>query len=278
VVRNDFGWVVLVDRGHGRDEDVDALRAVLFVALPIATLVIGVLIWLAVGRALRPVAEARAREERLLSDVGHELQSPIAGMRALMETEPSSPVGMRANRAVVLDELSRLEAVTEQLLELGHRRHASAAADTPVDLDEVVHREVARLAPQSGCHVDASAVRPGQVVGDEEALASMVDNLLRNAIRHASTSVVTSLAEHGDTVLLTIEDDGPGIGRADRSRVFDRFVRLDESRTRSDGGAGLGLAIVEEIVHAHRGSIDVEDGSLGGARFVVRLPASATLG
>jgi signal transduction histidine kinase len=60
--------------------------------------------------------------------------------------------------------------------------------------------------------------------------------------------------------------------------VFDRFVRLDESRTRSDGGAGLGLAIVEEIVHAHRGSIDVEDGSLGGARFVVRLPASATLG
>ena len=73
--------------------------------------------------------------------------------------------------------------------------------------------------------------------------------------------------------LLSIEDDGAGIADADRGRVFERFVRLDEARARDAGGSGLGLAIVREIVRAHGGDVRVDAGGLGGARFVVSLPA-----
>ena len=76
--------------------------------------------------------------------------------------------------------------------------------------------------------------------------------------------------------MLVVEDDGPGIPEADRERVFDRFTRLDEGRDRDAGGAGLGLAMVRAIVERHGGTVAVDAGALGGARFVVRLPASET--
>jgi signal transduction histidine kinase len=71
-----------------------------------------------------------------------------------------------------------------------------------------------------------------------------------------------------------VDDDGPGVPPADRERVFERFVRLDDSRARGDGGSGLGLAIARATAQAHGGSIRVEDSELGGARFVLSLPAA----
>lgn len=85
-----------------------------------------------------------------------------------------------------------------------------------------------------------------------------------------------SVAQHGETVVLAVDDDGPGVPTADRERVFERFVRLDEARARDAGGSGLGLAIVRAVVAGHGGSVAVESGALGGARFVVRLPSGAS--
>ena len=84
-----------------------------------------------------------------------------------------------------------------------------------------------------------------------------------------------ALREAGDHVELSVEDDGLGIAEDQRERVFERFVRLDEARARDAGGSGLGLAIVKEIVAAHGGTVAVSSAGLGGARFVVRLPAAA---
>jgi signal transduction histidine kinase len=84
-----------------------------------------------------------------------------------------------------------------------------------------------------------------------------------------------ALRESGDQVELSVEDDGLGIAEDQRERVFERFVRLDEARARDAGGSGLGLAIVKEIVTAHGGTVAVSSATLGGARFVVRLPAAA---
>ncbi|MEU8204931.1 ATP-binding protein [Streptosporangium sp. NPDC049046] len=111
------------------------------------------------------------------------------------------------------------------------------------------------------------------VTGDALDLGRVLVNLVDNALRHTFAPVVVELRTEGADAVLTVTDDGPGIPEADRERVFDRFTRLDSSRSRDEGGAGLGLAIVRETVHAHGGAVHLEDAS-PGLRAVVRLPLS----
>ena len=99
-------------------------------------------------------------------------------------------------------------------------------------------------------------------------------HLLDNAARHGETQVRIGLRSDEGQVELTVDDDGPGVPTADRERIFERFARLDDARTRDRGGAGLGLAVVAESVRAMAGTVTVEDASIGGARFIVRWPAA----
>ena len=112
-------------------------------------------------------------------------------------------------------------------------------------------------------------------VGQPTALRRVLDNLVANAVRHASHEV-TIKTETIDAawVRVTVSDDGPGIPAADRERVFDRFTRLDDARNRDDGGAGLGLAIVRELLRVHHGTITLDDAE-PGLRVEVTLPAGA---
>ncbi|MFF3437507.1 sensor histidine kinase [Streptosporangium sp. NPDC002721] len=115
--------------------------------------------------------------------------------------------------------------------------------------------------------------RPLRVTGDAMDLSRVLVNLVDNALRHTSAPVLVELRAEGADAVLTVTDDGPGIPETDRERVFDRFTRLDSARSRDEGGAGLGLAIVRETVHAHGGAVHLEDAS-PGLRAVVRLPLS----
>jgi len=123
--------------------------------------------------------------------------------------------------------------------------------------------------------VDAGrAGRAGRVVGDADQFRRVVRNLLDNAELHAAGTVRVELAQlDPDTVTLAVNDDGPGIAPSQHERVFERFVRLDDACGRRTGGAGLGLAIVREIVTAHGGTAEAEETEVG-ARLVVRLPAA----
>lgn len=98
-------------------------------------------------------------------------------------------------------------------------------------------------------------------------------NLADNAAHHAQDRIAFTLGERNGSVLLTIDDDGPGIPPDERGRVWERFVRLDESRSGDEGGSGLGLSIVAELVAAHSGSVAIADSDLGGTRVEVMLPA-----
>ena len=149
-------------------------------------------------------------------------------------------------------------------------------ARRPVDLDDLVFEEARRLRERrDGPRVDSGGVSAGRVLGDEDALRRVVRNLGENAARHARSRVVLTLGEAGGTVRLDVDDDGPGVPEEDRARIFDRFVRLDEARARGEGGAGLGLAIVSELVTAHGGTVRVGTApELGGARFTVMWPAT----
>ena len=221
---------------------------------------------------------ARDQQRRFVADASHELRSPITNIRAQLEVDQARPdaADPLATQQGVLAETLRLERLVDDLLLLARSDEETPARRAAVDLDDLLFQEVAR-ADRAGAHVtvDTSRVSGGQVLGDAGQLARMVANLLENALRFATARVELSLQETGGGVRLSVADDGPGIAEQDRERIFERFTRLDASRARAAGGAGLGLAIVREIVDRHGGTVRAQASAQGGAEFLVELPAAS---
>ena len=217
---------------------------------------------------------AAVTQRRFVADASHELRSPLAVIRTEAEVALAHPAhtDWPTTTRNVLDETHRLEGLVSDLLVLAQRDDGrpldrSAAAD----VDDVVHTEAARL---RRVPVDTSGVLAGRVQAQPTDVARVVRHLLDNAARHATTMVRVSVRPEGDHVVLTVDDDGAGVPEAERARIFERFARLEESRSRDEGGAGLGLAVVASVVAALDGSVSVGEAPLGGARFTVRLPAA----
>ncbi len=223
------------------------------------------------------IVEGDLRQRRFTADAGHELRSPLAVIRS--ETEqaltPGSSLGREELAETVLAETLRLQGLVEDLLELA-RGDETAPLDRriPVDVDDLILNEVRR---QRRLAIDISRLGAGRTVGDPDLLARAFRHVIDNAVRHADGTVAVSVGTEQDRVVVRVDDDGTGVAEADRGRIFDRFVRLDEGRSRDTGGSGLGLAVTAGIVRAHGGEVTVEDAPLGGARFVIRLPSSETL-
>jgi len=221
--------------------------------------------------------DAAARRQRtFVADASHELRSPLATIRTKLEVSLARPasVDWPAVARGWLAEQERLERLVDDLLLLA--RTDEGVTDVPpslVDLDELVLREAADLRSRGRVGVDVARVAGGRVRGDPERLRRVVSNLFDNAERHARTAVGCELNQRGATVELVVSNDGPAIAEVERQRIFERFVRLDESRTRRGGGTGLGLAIVRDIVTAHGGTVEAVASDCG-ARFVVRLQAA----
>ena len=221
--------------------------------------------------------DAQTRQRRFVSDASHELRSPVTTIRQHAEVAQAHPADTSIDElaGTVLAEDLRLERLVDDLLWLARAdEHRARPAPAPVDLDDLVLEEATRLRGSYRVAVDTAAVSGGQVVGDREQLRHMLRNLGDNAARHADSAVALSVAERDGHVVLCVDDDGPGIPAEARSRVFERFARLDDARSRDVGGSGLGLAIVSEIVAAHDGTVSAEDAPIGGARLEVSLPAA----
>lgn len=141
----------------------------------------------------------------------------------------------------------------------------------PVRLDDIATGEVIRQRSIARRDIDI-VTEPVSLRGDGAMLSRVVRNLLENAVRHARSRIDVTVHSHGGYAVLTVADDGAGILERDRSRVFDRFVRLDSDRARRSGGTGLGLAIVADIVTAHGGRVSIGDRAGGGTVLTVQLP------
>jgi signal transduction histidine kinase len=233
------------------------------------------------NRMLGRLEQAQARQRRLVSDASHELRSPVAAIRQHAEVALAHPDRTTTAElaATVLAEDLRLQRLAEDLLLLTRAdEHTLALRRRPVDLDDLVFDEARRLRDTTGLRVDTTAVSAGRVDGDAAGLRRVLRNLGDNAARHAAGRLAFSVAERDGLVLLEVDDDGPGVPEADRERVFERFVRLDDARARDDGGSGLGLAIVAELAKAHGGTVAVASSPLGGARVEVTLPRLADPG
>lgn len=297
-------YVVVTESLKDEQATLHSLARYMLLAGPVLLALVGVAVWILLGRALSTVSNIRrgaeevthpaggvrlplpeshdeiralaltlnamldrlgaaaAREQRFVADVAHELRSPLAAMHtqlevALRETDESTRSELVAG---ALEDNSRLATLIDDLLVL-----ARVESDSLLDSERVDLAELAGLTGEL----------PHVVLGDRHALSRAIENLTANAHRHAASKVIVTLARPDSSKIeLRVDDDGPGVPVADQSRIFERFVRLDDARARDDGGSGLGLAIAQATARSHGGSLRVETSQLGGASFVLTLPAA----
>jgi len=213
------------------------------------------------------------RQSRFVADASHELRSPLASARTTLEVSAAHPNGEAMFLSAINDALldhDRLEALLDDLLTLARLDDPSAAQTmTSVDLRQVIATFIeSRPDPRLGAEIRHG---PVLISGSPSQLSRVLTNVVDNALTSCRNAVELTLLTAAGNAVIIVDDNGPGIPAEDRSRVFERFVRLDEART-ADRGTGLGLAIVRDTVLAHHGQVEVSDGPLGGARVTLTFP------
>jgi signal transduction histidine kinase len=242
-----------------------------------------VLLLLGVWLMYRTLAEqVRLREMRatFLSSVTHELKSPLAAIRLFLETLEQGRADEEKRRDLVrkmLLDTERLERLVNDLLRAGRIEAGALSADEgEARLDAVVEgaAERARLRCGPGDEVRVEGPGPVLVPGDEELLRSAVENLLDNAVKYSpgAQAVEVDVRRDEDEVVVAVRDHGLGIPADEQAALFTKFHRGAEARTRGIRGTGLGLAMVDHIVRAHHGRVDVESQPGRGSTFRIRLP------
>jgi two-component system OmpR family sensor kinase len=230
------------------------------------------------------LADKEASENRLrrfVADASHELRTPLASIRSYADLLASGVADSPADRRTALDRIQsetvRMSRLVEDLLLLARLDSGRPLARDAVDLTELASAAVADARTvQPDRRITLDAGQPVVVRGDADRLHQLLANLLANAWQHTppGTPVQVRVGTDGASALLAVRDHGPGIPPQALAKIFDRFYRTDPSRHRSPGGAGvgLGLSIVDAIVRAHGGTVQVATPPGGGAEFLVRLP------
>lgn len=226
-----------------------------------------------------------AMRRDFIANVSHELKTPISAVGLLAEAVlegADNPDIVRQFAGQLLTEARRLGNLTQDIIHLSEAQSSLRPQDwKPVDLRELVTQEVGThrtYAAQQGLDVKlvlpADKDRPAITFGEKTGLSSALDNLLSNAIRYSppgSTVTVTMIFEQ-DTLMVTVTDQGEGIPVEHQHRIFERFYRVDRSRSREGGGTGLGLSIAQNIMRGHGGAIDLWSRPGQGSQFTLTFP------
>jgi signal transduction histidine kinase len=207
------------------------------------------------------------------SDASHELRSPLSTLVTTAEVASLDETGKTwlDMQQTVLNESSRMQSLVEDLLTLAKvDAHQLQLDIQEVDLEDVLVSEITRLRTVSSLQINAE-LQPMRVRGDERRLLQVFRNVLDNAARYAKSAIAVGMERRPGEVVVSVDNDGEIISPQDRSRVFERFARLDASRSSDGGGSGLGLAISREIMLAHGGTVVASELN-GWCRFEVILP------
>jgi signal transduction histidine kinase len=216
------------------------------------------------------LTQARERERSFVANVAHELRNPLTSLR--VQADVNRRLGATdEDHADLAAELGRMSALVEDLLVLA--RLDTGEPLPPPDPPAEVRDVLEAVADDQPPVVTVGPVADGELPMSRLELERVVDNLVGNARRHARTHVEVSFVVGEQEAVLRVADDGSGIAAADRERVFDRFVRLDEARARDTGGSGLGLPISRELVRRRGGDIRLGDSAYGGLLAEVAFPA-----
>ena len=261
-----FTWVMVASlAGFG----------VLFIA------VLRTAVFAAVQRLRRESEAVQAAQHRFIADAAHELGTPLAVLRGEMDLalrRERSADDYRAALTSCREEIERLSRLSENLLALAsadagqpliHRALCDAAA-----IAHTVHHRFLRMAEDKGVTFSIESPVALPFSADAIAIEQALGNLVSNALRHTPNgeSVTLTASAEDDAILFKITDTGEGIPPAHLPRLFERFHRVDKSRSRAGGGAGLGLAIVKTLAEAHGGSITAESELGKGSTFTLTLP------
>jgi signal transduction histidine kinase len=225
-----------------------------------------------INELLERLQTSIAAERRFIGDASHELRSPLAGLRAQLEIALAHPdrTDWIETAGQSLTSALRIENLASDLLVLVELDANTGRLATSVDLAQLAADELEHRPTPPGIHRRTRLDPDVMVRGHANQLARLLRNLLDNAERHAQTLVTINVSTAESFAVLEVIDDGPGIPLADRARIFDRFTRLDQARTRDAGGTGLGLAIVRDVTLAHGGTVAITGDA--GAHFVVTIP------
>jgi signal transduction histidine kinase len=261
----------------------DRQHRVLYISVALAGIGVIALVALAAAGSLRRHLRLARLKTDLVAAASHELRSPLASMRVLVDgllaDESFDPKKTREYLEMLAVENARLSRLIENFLtfsqlERNRHRFALAPAQPSAIVASAVETVRDRLPPDCDLRVEVPASLP-LVMADADALRTALINLLENALKYtpATKRIVVRASLDGDgTVLFAVEDNGMGIPVREQRRIFRRFYRVDQRLSRETGGVGLGLSIVELIVRGHHGTVTVHSAPGAGSTFTLRRP------
>ncbi|WP_416306252.1 ATP-binding protein [Neptunicella sp. SCSIO 80796] len=230
---------------------------------------------------LKPIADAfnqlglkikqlLLNKRELTGAVAHEFRTPLARLKFALALKPQ--VGSSPWKAM-REDVDELESLVQEMLDYSSMETSAPEMDmSEIPLKQICEDIVNKLAYQHDKHLHVEGF-DHIIIADAHFVQRSLQNLLQNALRYASKEIFIRILRQHNTIILYVDDDGPGIDEENHERIFDPFYRPDSSRDRTRGGAGLGLAIVRRIQQWHGGTCTVETSPLGGARFVLSYPA-----
>lgn len=234
---------------------------------------------------LKPIADAfnqlslkikqlLLNKRELTGAVAHEFRTPLARLKFALALKPQ--VGASPWKAM-REDVDELESLVQEMLDYSSMETSAPEMDmSEIPLKQISEDIVNKMAYQHSIHLHVEG-HDHIVLADAHFVQRSLQNLLQNALRYAHQEIVIRILRQHNTVIIHVDDDGPGIDEQMSERIFDPFFRPDSSRDRLRGGAGLGLAIVRRIQQWHGGTCTVETSPLGGARFILTYPALDSL-
>ncbi|MDX2242507.1 MAG: two-component system sensor histidine kinase RppB [Leptolyngbyaceae cyanobacterium bins.302] len=266
------------------DDHLTTLRWLLLLGLPGGIALVGIAGWWLAGLAMRPIYQSYAQMQQFTADAAHELRTPIATIRATVESAQDTPLLSEAEMRDTLEVLDRqnkrLAQLVQDLLLLSRidqtvqtlKRSPCCLNDLISDLVEELF--VLEIAAAITLTLQIRTDKPLYVLGDYNQLSRLISNLITNALQYtpAGGTVTVTLEHDEQNALVQVQDTGIGIAASDQARIFDRFYRVNSDRSRHTGGSGLGLAIAQAIAQAHHGHIQVRSELGNGSLFMVWLP------
>ncbi|AKP66803.1 sensor histidine kinase [Companilactobacillus ginsenosidimutans] len=275
-------YVTVVQNIDGQMTSLQNFERILIISFGAFWIISLILSYLLTRLTMRPIIKSWKQQSEFVNDAAHELRTPLAIIQGKMEyllTKPNNTILDEAESiSVSLDEVNRLNSLTNSLLELARADSATNKVDFKITKPEFFMSDPIKpfteIIESQGKHFEIDVNKDVNLKVDRDKIKQLLIILLDNATKYTPKNGTIKISDRadGNKYYITVSDTGVGISDADKPKIFGRFYRVDKSRTKATGGHGLGLSIAQQIVHTHHGKIYIEDNKPQGSKFVVELP------